>query len=603
MNNNVATLERPKSRTNIVGKDVLREVQLETLETIAMALKNSYGPDGSTTTLRVGDDSKGTGITSYTKDGHRILSNIRFSFPIESGIREDLEDITRNTVKTVGDGTTSAVLMSYYIFKYLKEAHDTTKIAEKKLALDLLEATKKICEKIEERNRPATIDDIYWIAYTATDGDEEIASHIKELYERYGMGVYIDVGISNTEDDVVKYYDGYTIESGYFNTAFVNRKNGTFETRDAHIYIFEDPIDTPEMMALLNAILFNNIVNPIEEDYARQQDPEKFKNKFRTVLKPTVVFAPRYGADIRTYVDKYIAMLNNYSNVEDKPPFLLVTNIDNMESIQDLSTLTGAKLIKKYIDPTIQKKDIEAGLAPTPDTVSTFGGHADNVIADSNTTRIINPANMFSADSDDYSETYKSLLTTLEAKLHNMEQTKTEVVEMNKLRRRIQTLKGNVVDYLIGGISYTDRDAVKDLVEDAVLNCRNAAANGVGFGANMEGFIASNELEKETYTKDQKYNIYAIINHAYLDLISSIYDIYCEEHPDIFPTPQEAALASLTQKCPFNIRTEDFDGHVLTSIKADQVILDAISKIVGLMFKTNQYIVQNPAINVYTYTA
>ncbi len=32
-----------------------------------------------------------------------------------------------------------------------------------------------------------------------------------------------------------------------------------------------------------------------------------------------------------------------------------------------------------------------------------------------------------------------------------------------------------MVDYLIGGVSYTDRDALKDAVEDAVLSCRSAA--------------------------------------------------------------------------------------------------------------------------------
>lgn len=587
-------LKRTKSKSNIVEKNVLREVQYETLERIAMALKNSYGPDGSTTTIRVGNDAKGTGITAYTKDGHSILSKIRFSFPIESGIRDDLVDITRNTVKTVGDGTTSAVLMSYYIFKYLKEANEDYNISEKKLADDLLEATEKICEKIEERNKPATVDDMYWIAYTATDGNKNIAENIKELYEKFGMGVYIDVGISNSEYDTIKTYNGFTIDSGYFNTAFVNdAKNGLFSTRDANIYIFEDPIDTPEMMALLNSILINNIVNPITASQNEKSDtlPE---------LKPTVVFSPRYGADIRTYMDKYISYLNNYSNQDMKPPFLLVTNINNIESLQDLSILTGAKMIKKYIDPVIQKKDIEAGLAPTPDTVCSFGGHAAEVVADSNSTLIIRPDKMFNADGE-YSEVYKGHISTLKAKLSNMEQTKTEIVEMNKLRRRIQSLEGNVVDYLVGGISYTDRDAVKDLVEDAVLNCRNAAQNGVGCGANLEGFIASNELEKETNKDYDSYNIYAIINHAYLDLISDIYTIYAEENTDIFSSAQEIAISSLLHKCPFNIRTEDFDGHVLTSIKADQVILDAIAKIVGLMFKTNQYIVQNPDYNIYSY--
>lgn len=596
MTEHTGTITRPKSQSNIVNKDVLREIQLETLERIAMALKNSYGPDGSTTTIRRGNDAKGTGVTSYTKDGHSILSNIKFSFPIEESIKEDLEAITRNTVKTVGDGTTSAVLMSYYIFKYLKSAHEQKNISEKKLADMLLDASKKISEKIEERNKPVTLDDIYWIAYTATDGNEEIASNIKELYEKFGMGVYIDVGISNTEFDTIKTYEGFTINSGYFNTAFVNNpKDGTFSTRDAYIYIFEDPIDTPEMMAMLNAILIKNVVEPIGTTTDPNASAES-KDKIFKTLKPTVVFAPRYGADIRTYMDKFISYLNN-CNPDIKPPFLLVTNINNMESLQDLSILTGAKMIKKYIDPTIQQKDIEAGLAPTTETVCDFCGHAAEVVADSKSTIIIRPDNMFNEDGE-YSDVYKGHISALKSELENMEQTKTEIVELNKLRRRIQSLEGNVVDYLIGGISYTDRDAIKDLVEDAVLNCRNAAQNGVGCGANLEGFIAANELEKETSDNNELFNIYAVINRAYCDLISDIYTIYADETDS---NPSEIALMSLTNKCPYNIRTEEFDGHVLTSIKADQVIIDAIAKIIGLMFKTNQYMVQAPELNIYNY--
>lgn len=578
---------RPKSKSNIVRREQLREVQLETLERIAEALRNSYGPDGSTTVIRVGNNEKDTGISSYTKDGHRILSNIRFSFPIEFSIVDDLKDITRNTVKTVGDGTTSAVLMSYYVFKYLKAAHEKYGISEKKLANDLLEATTTICKKIEENGRPATLDDIYWIAYTSTDGNDEIASNIKELYDKYGMGVFIDVGISNTEDDVIKEYDGITINSGYFNTCFINNpKDGTFECKNVAIYIFEDPIDTPEMMALMETIMNKNVIEPIQNN-----DVE--------ALKPTVIFSPAYGNDIRSYMDKYMSYMTSVQP-EARPPFLLITNVHDLESLQDLATLSGAKLIKKYIDSQIQKRDIEAGIAPTAQTVVNFGGSADFVSADSKVTKIVNPAKMFTENpfthSIDKSSIYLSLIESLEAKLANMEETKTEITEMNKLRRRIQSLKCNMVDYLIGGISYTDRDAIKDAVEDAVLNCRNAAKFGVGNGANIEGFCAANKLAVEN--KDEKYNIYDIITTAYYELVSDIYEIKEKELEDD-ENRNPIVLECVSRHQAYNLRTDEFDGHVLTSIKSDQVILDAISKIIGLMFKTNQYLVATPSLNIY----
>ena len=52
----------------------------------------------------------------------------------------------------------------------------------------------------------------------------------------------------------------------------------------------------------------------------------------------------------------------------------------------------GCKVIKKYIDPDIQQKEIEAGLAPTPETVIDFCGEADMVEADQYKTKFVNPS-------------------------------------------------------------------------------------------------------------------------------------------------------------------------------------------------------------------
>jgi MoaA/NifB/PqqE/SkfB family radical SAM enzyme len=47
------------------------------------------------------------------------------------------------------------------------------------------------------------------------------------------------------------------------------------------------------------------------------------------------------------------------------------------------------------------------------------------------------------------------------------------------------------------------------------------------------------------------------------------------------------------------INTEQYDNTVLTSIDADRVIIDCISKIVSIMFTSNQAIVEDPTYNVY----
>lgn len=572
---------RRKAVSNIVPRDVFREVQLETMQRVSEALANSFGPAGSTTLIRSGMDEKDTGVSAYTKDGHRILSSIKFSKPIEMSILDDLKDITRNTVKTVGDGTTSAVMLSAAIF----EAMNTLSAGkhDKYYAECLKDIVKAACEVIAESGRECTLEDIYQIAYISTDGNKEVSQNISDLYKKFGMNVFIDVGISNTPETTLKTYDGLTIQAGYFDPCFINVEGDSLCTlKNANIYIFEDAINTPEMLNFCYKIIEDNILTPFQkyDEYLKKKDMKKADKALQDV-KPTVVFTPSFGRDIRSRMDNILELMSR-TQVAGRPPILIVTNITDMDRLSDLAELSGAKMIKNYINPDVQKEDIEKGLAPTMETISKwFGGKADLVSADMNTTKIVNPQLMFNSDGS-YSDRYNALLKGLEAQLSQYEETKTELTEMNKLRRRIQSLKCNLVEYLVGGISYTDRDALKDAVEDAVLNCRSAAEQGVGRAANYEGYWAIKKLLDEDNTLDKSL-LQSILN-AYVKVIAAIY----HEDPDSFLISEE----------PYNMMGGDV--KVLSSIKTDQVILEAISQIVGLMFRTNQFICSSPSYNTYT---
>lgn len=572
---------RRKAVSNIVPRDVFREVQLETMQRVSEALANSFGPAGSTTLIRSGMDEKDTGVSAYTKDGHRILSSIKFSKPIEMSILDDLKDITRNTVKTVGDGTTSAVMLSAAIFEAMNTLSAGSR--DKYYAECLKDIVKSACEVIAESGRECTLEDIYQIAYISTDGNKEVSQNIYDLYKKFGMNVFIDVGISNTPETTLKTYDGLTIQAGYFDPCFINVEGDSLCTlKNANIYIFEDAINTPEMLNFCYKIIEDNILTPFQkyDEYLKKKDMKKADKALQDV-KPTVVFTPSFGRDIRSRMDNILELMSR-TQVAGRPPILIVTNITDMDRLSDLAELSGAKMIKNYINPDVQKEDIEKGLAPTMETISKwFGGKADLVSADMNTTKIVNPQLMFNSDGS-YSDRYNALLKGLEAQLSQYEETKTELTEMNKLRRRIQSLKCNLVEYLVGGISYTDRDALKDAVEDAVLNCRSAAEQGVGRAANYEGYWAIKKLLSEDNNLD-KGLLQSILN-AYVKVIAAIY----HEDSDSFLISEE----------PYNMMGGDV--KVLSSIKTDQVILEAISQIVGLMFRTNQFICSSPSYNTYT---
>lgn len=594
---------RIKAVSNIVPKNVLREVQLETIERIANALANSYGPSGSTTLIRKGDDVKGSGVTAYTKDGHSILGSIKFNKPIEMSILDDLKDITRNTVKTVGDGTTSAVILSYEIFRALNEIiSDHSNFTEKAVVAELQKVVKDITTIIENSKQKPTIEKIYQIALTSTDGNEEVANSIREIYEQFGLGVYIDVGISNTTNHMVKTYEGLTIDGGYFNPCFINRaKDAVSELQNPNIYIFEDPIDNNYTLNLCYKIVEQNLIVPLTKynTLVQQGNQTEADAVIANELKATAIITPTFGRDIRSQMDSIIDMMSS-SKIEQRAPLTIITGMTDVDRLADLAAMTGAKTIKKYVDPEVQKSDVEKGIAPTLDNVATeFGGKAELLVADTKTTKVINPELMFDIDEEGkrvFSSEYNNLLASLEAQLAQLDTVKESATEVNVLRRRIQSLKCNMVDYLIGGVSYTDRDALKDAVEDAVLNCRSAAKEGIGYAANFEGLRAAHEVSIVTGNMSSiREAVSDAVFKAYANTVARIYVDYMA----VEGIEQDDLIKKLIE----NNKPIDVTGNnreVLSSIKTDPTTLQAIVDIVGLMFKTNQFLCPIPDMNTYT---
>jgi len=634
--------------TNIVPKATLRQKQLETLERASECLISAYGPFASTTAIRSGvDDTSnkkiiGAGSTIYTKDGHTILKKLMMSRPIEMTTLEDLIDITSETVKNVGDGTTTAVVLAYHIFLAMHNINIKYGISEAKLVSDLHAVAEKVIAAVDKHKHEATPMDIFEISMISTNGNVKFSDAIRQIYEKHGMGVHIDVGISNTENHEMKVFDGLTLESGFYNEHFINTDKSTSEIKNASIYVFEDALDTPEMMAIYDQILEDNIFGPGRElgelsakhltgaQISKLQSLGKFP-----LFKPTVIISTGYGNDMRNRSDQIIEQFGQYPPTQ-RPPVLNVTNVHDRTAIMDLCMLSGARSIKKYNSAIEMKNDQDKGMAPTAKTIHEFAGKAEFVAADNISTKIINPAKMYEYDEatsqimhDEnnnpiFSQIYKSLVESCETQLKSMQKTKVDITEIYLMKKRIASLKGNMVEYLVGGISMADRDSTKDLIEDAVLNCRSAAKDGVGYGANFEALRVLNEIVKEEQNEKFTEEELKQIVSGELDPGYSMADMLLKAYTKIAVILYKSAVGddeqvaiqmvglSLLKDCPCNLRevklnktgqgfdlSDAFDKRVLSSIKSDQVILNAISKIIGLTFASNQYLTASPSTNLY----
>jgi hypothetical protein len=176
--------------------------------------------------------------------------------------------------------------------------------------------------------------------------------------------------------------------------------------------------------------------------------------------------------------------------------------------------------------------------------------------------------------------------------------------EMGLLKKRLSALKANMVEYLVGGITVSERDATKDLVEDAIKNCKSAAKYGVGRAANFEGLVHSLRTLKSKRVNVEnmiKEDISGAIFGAYCDIAEILYGTVSNDEDEI----KKYLYNSIEIGNPYNISSgtlPDLNSNytnVKCSIMLDVNILTTISKIITIMVTCNQCLLQAPQLNTY----
>lgn len=612
-----------KPFVNSVPKKASRIIHREVLKAISDIVMQTAGPKGSTTMIMQNNGM----YPIFSKDGKKVLDHISIFGEVENGILDQLKQITETVVSKVGDGTTSAVALSYLIFEELCKVEEKEDLDMNTYDIihEFQKAVKLIIDQIKRSGRRLQISDIYDICMISTNGDVDLSERIAAIYRDYGTDVYIDLKTSTTSDYMVKAYDGLSIAKGFASPAYVNKITGSVQQcdiRNARVYVFKDPIDTPEMIGFFTNIVYTNILIPfnnLRQINDMQHNPQKYRNmsqeQFEEISKnsemiPTVILCPFISRDASSCLESLESLCYSFDKDEvtrmQKPPVCIVTNLStNLDDLSDISVLCGCKVIGKYIDESVQKEDVKNGVAPTIETVAQFYGEAEQVIIDKEKTRFINPIKMFEKNEDGsfkldengeriYSTTYESIVSFLKGAIADAEENGADVVEKKRLKRRLNGLVSSFVELYIGGISVTDRESKKDLADDAVRNCRSAAIAGVGRACNFEGLLASGEVCKLESTKVESI-FRQLINDAYVNVVKKLYAT-CMPESEVDKKFEE----SVKEKKPINLRTGEMGSeNVLTSIDTDIAVLDCISRIVTIMFTSNQILIGDAFNNKY----
>jgi chaperonin GroEL len=573
---------------NVVNQRTTEHEIRKTLAFLSNVLKSTLGPYGTTTLI-----SNSMLQHTATKDGFSVLKEIAINEPIGRTVLDLVKRISFRLVRTVGDGSTTAVVASNSLYEQLKSG-EFNSVPPKDL-MDALRVVSKILQKyIDKASTVITDDDLLdvveKIAFISTNNDNNIAKIMRSIYANGGRYVNINVETSGTNrDHLVNFDSGLDIPRGMINPLMALKK-----TEVDLVCNFEKP-----------AIFMCS-------EYLQGEDitimGAAMDHAFNTLRAPILFVAKGFSSQVREF-------LNNNKMGQ---PNMLVCAVDmatetreSINKFSDLAAFVGCRVYDKARgekpEDFIKRNGIEAM------------GRAEETDCRMTSTRVIGGQ----GDAVEIAELIESLELSIK-ELAKIEDIMVRDNEINDCRRRIASLSNSMARIRVGGESAQEIVSIGYLIEDAAFACRSAIEHGQVIGGSLiiPKLIRNNKemyseivnaIESETImNREQAAVILDLVSSAFEDVFSLVIR---ESERHFFRngileqlSKQEADSldedASLTQRITkicvsdmdtiFNAKTHKFEKFPETSIvnsaETDKEVVSAVLSIIGLIGTSNQFI-------------
>lgn len=549
---------------NIEGSD-------DILNQISDILSKTLGPHGSTTIIE-------SHLLDHqvSKDGYTVLSKLIFTDSYSRVLLELIKKISNRLVRTVGDGSTSAVVASASFFNRLKEFTTQNPHIPPQ---ELLNALKIISSSISMnlKHQSTQIDgteeckDILRnIAYISTNGDVEVSQLVADVVQRTGREGIIALERSKSDQTHIVEQRGFTVHRGYVDSCFANRfeeRGNRCDFGKTMVFICDGRLDAADLPILLSII----------------------STKMKVGGDAFVVVANGYNDDVLNTLRGIVAS-NTGINI------CLIDHATNSSSqlsrLNDLAMILGATVYQKRtknISPDHILKLLE-----TTDIL----GYCDKFECNDSKSSFIDGKGK-EEDLNLYIARLRNQLQEMVAETSHID-TSTQEAEC---RRRLAVLTSGAFTIFVGGDSEQEKDAKKYLVEDAVFAARSALRHGIVPGGmlaiprmffsneGMQSAIAEEVAKKSVLTKEQGEELVNGIVKSFIDVYSHIIAPYAKYHS---LEPSSYIVELIKEGKIVNMRTfkeESIEeSRIVNSVETDTEILKAVVSIIGLVATSNQFI-------------
>lgn len=420
--------------------DEARSLLESGIHTLYKAVKVTMGPKGRNVLIQ-----KSYGAPAITKDGVSVAREIELPCPVGNMGAQLVKDVASKTADLAGDGTTTATVLAYRIFRegqrHITAGANPTLVKRgmDKTTAAIIEELKKASKKVGGK------DEIAQVATISANNDTTIGGLIAEAMEKVGKDGVITVEEAKGISDELTVVEGMQFDRGYLSPYFVtNSDKMTAQLENPYILLTDKKISAmKDILTLLESTMKQS--RPlliIAEDIDGEALTTLVLNKLRGVLNVAAVKAPGFG-DRRK------------------------------EMLQDIAILTGGTVISEEIGRTLEQATLEDL------------GSASRVTLDKDTTTIVDGK----GEKASVEERIGQIRTQIE--------TTTSDYDKEKLQERLAKLAGGVAVIKVGAASEVEMKEKKDRVDDALSATKAAVEEGIVIGGGVALIRASAKVDLE----------------------------------------------------------------------------------------------------------
>jgi chaperonin GroEL len=582
-------------RSNIIDqKETVNEIS-DTLNDIATCVGKSLGPYGSTTIIQGSIDTE----TTMSKDGYTILKGIRYYFDIPKMVLYTIKKISKSLVRTVGDGSTSSVIIANELFDNIIELTEKFNIAPKDIILVLNKIADILEKSILKESNKITDDNfdesITKIASISTNNNTEVGKLFCEIFKRIGKYGFINLQKGKNSKDSYEIKKGIEVNFGWINQRMATMNDKvSYEYENPIIFMCNDVIGDEEM----------EYIAKLMQNYCLQKDT------------PLILIAKAYSSSFKAFID------SNLQRNKHLPFVAIDFDINSPKGkslFEDLATVLNCHYYDKFngmedINDFKYEDFGKCKLITGDDLRTTFlngEGYKDYYLDEEK--EIINEDNIIVKRIHELEEEYE--------KINSLEDNDDHEVQLFNIKKRIAVLSGSLATIYVGGNSELEIDSRKYLFEDAVYACKSAIEYGYIAGCNtIVPLIINSEmndiinqlkedeelsyLKNSIYYKDSNLNNDFNIDEFYKTILEDIEMSFLYSYSKVLSNANlsnkhinNIVSVLYNDKKIYNLKNRQFESvketSVINSAQTDIEIIKSSFSIIGLLATSNQTITVN----------